>query len=283
MLRKKRYWIVLIMLLILSFLPFISMRKSDKQVLTDFSKEGQFPQIGYFKNENKSMRYIMAKDFDASLPSVVFIHGAPGSSSDYFNFLQDKSLKKEANLIAIDRLGYGYSDYGNAETSIEKQATIINNFITSLSTKKTVLVGWSFGGPIAVKIAINNPKISSLLLLAPAIDPQLEKHFYTGYLVKWKTTRWLVPTEFKVAEQEKLAHSNELKKMASDWAKIQIPIIHIHGTKDKLVPFENLAFSKRMISKAYLTPITIDDGSHLIPWKNYDLVVRNIEFLLKNQ
>lgn len=283
MIRKKRYWIILVILLILSILPLVSMRKSDKQVLKDFSKQGQFPQIGYFKNEGKSMRYIMAKEFDVNLPSVVFIHGSPGSSNDYFDFLQDKSLNKKANLIAVDRLGYGYSDFGNAETSIEKQAKIINNFIDSLPTNNTLLVGWSYGGPIAVKMAINNPKISSLLLLAPAIDPSLEKHFFAGYLAKWKATRWLVPVEFKVAEQEKLAHANELIKMQKEWAKIQIPIIHIHGNKDRLVPFGNLAFSKRMISKTHLTTIPIEEGSHLIPWKNYELVVRNIEFLLENQ
>jgi len=283
MIRKKRFWIVLIVLLILSILPFVSMRKSDKQVLQEFSKHGLIPQIGYYNFEGKSLRYIMATVFDTSLPTVVFIHGAPGSSRDFFDFLQDNSLTKEANLIAIDRLGYGYSDYGNAETSIEKQAEIINSFITSLSTDKILLVGWSFGGPIAVKMAINNPKICSLLLLAPAIDPQLEKHFLAGYLAKWKATSWLVPTEFIVAEQEKLAHSSELQKLLGDWATIQIPTIHMHGNKDKLVPFGNLAFSKRMISKTYLTPIIIDKGGHLIPWKNYDLVVKKIEFLLRNQ
>jgi pimeloyl-ACP methyl ester carboxylesterase len=258
------------------------MRKSDRQVLSIFKKHDKVPIIDYFQYNSKSMRYIMAGDYNKHLPTVLFIHGAPGSSTDYFDFLQDSILVKQANLIAIDRLGYGYSSYGKAETSIQKQAFIINKFIDSLQTKNILLVGWSFGGPIAVKTAIQNTKVTSLLLLAPAIDPSIEKHFFAGHIAKWKATRWLVPTELKIAEQEKLTHVDELIKMKDDWSKIQVPIIHIHGDKDRLVPFENLSFSEKMISNKYLTSIVVKDAGHLLPWKNYELVVENIRFLINN-
>jgi len=280
MIRKKRYWFLIIILSILSILPFLSMRKSATQVITEFTKHGKIPVIGYFKSNTKSIRYIMAKDYNENLPTVLFIHGAPGSSSDYFDFLKDSILVNQANLIAIDRLGYGYSSYGNAVPSIEKQAKIINQFIEDIQPNKLLLVAWSFGGPIAVKMASNNSEITSILLLAPAIDPSLEKHFYAGYLAKWKATRWLVPTEFKVAEQEKLAHVDELIKMKDDWNRIKIPVIHIHGDKDHLVPFKNIDYSKKMLPDIYYTPVIVKDGGHLLPWKNYELVVEKIQLLL---
>jgi len=141
-------------------------------------------------------------------------------------------------------------------------------------------VGWSFGGPIAAKVAIQNKEVDALLLLAPAVDPNYEKHFALGYLAKWKLTRWFVPKAFRVAELEKLAHAAELEQMKDDWSKLRIPVIHMHGDKDKLVPFENLTFSRKMIPQEYLTPIVVENGGHLLPWKNYELVQENVLFLL---
>jgi len=275
--RKKRFWVFAILLLFfLTINSCLTFRKSDQQIYKSFTKSNQKPEISYFKQGEKTIRFITAKNYNEDLPTVIFLHGSPGSSQDFYDYLLDTRLHSKANLIVLDRLGYGYSDFGKAETSIAKQATVINSFLEKKKLEDIVVVGWSFGGPIAVKMAIQNKEIDALLLLAPAIDPDYEKHFALGYLAKWKFTRWLVPKTFRVAEMEKLAHAKELTMMKNDWSKIRIPVVHVHGENDKLVPFQNLAFSKRMISEEYLTPVTVKDGGHLLPWRNYDLVQQQV-------
>jgi len=281
--RKKRFWVFAILLLfILTINSCLTFRKSDKQVYNSFLKNSQKPEISYFEQGEKTIRFITAKTYNKDLPTVIFLHGSPGSSQDFYDYLLDSTLNSKANLIVVDRLGYGYSDFGNAETSISEQASSVNKLIESISSEKNILVGWSFGGPIAAKMAVQNKEIDALLLLAPAVDPMYEKHFAIGYLAKWKLTRWFIPKAFRVAEQEKLAHAKELEQMKNDWPKLKIPVIHMHGNKDKLVPFKNLAFSKKMISQTYLTPIIVENGGHLLPWKHYELVQQHILSLVNS-
>lgn len=280
--RKKRFWIVTVFTFLIGLSnSCLTFRKSNKQVYKAFAKLGQKPLINNFELDKQSIRYIEARVFNTELPTVIFVHGSPGSSQDFYEYIQDSTLYKKANLIVLDRLGYGYSEFGKTETSIAKQAAMIARFIKYKNAKKVILVGWSFGGAIVAKTAIINSNVSALLLLAPAVDPNHEKHFVLGYLAKWKATRWFVPKAFRVAEQEKLAHSAELELMLDDWSTLKIPVVHMHGDKDKLVPFENLAFSKKMISPKYLTPIVVKDAGHLLPWKNYKLVKEQIAILIK--
>ena len=122
-LKKKRLIIPFAMLSLLAFAnSCISLRMSDKDVIKSFNKVNQTPKIYHTTYKGKKMRYIASKPFNNNLPTVLFLHGAPGSSSDFYRYLKDTVLSKKANLISIDRLGYGYSDYGNSETSLTEQA-----------------------------------------------------------------------------------------------------------------------------------------------------------------
>ena len=47
----------------------------------------------------------------------------------------------------------------------------------------------------------------------------------------------MVPAAFKVAQIEKRARPEELQQLIEDWDKIQIPVTHMHGLKDQLVPY----------------------------------------------
>ena len=58
-------------------------------------------------------------------PLVIFLHGAPGSLSAFIDYLKNKELQKSVNMIAVDRPGYGYSNFGKEETSLQAQAFYI--------------------------------------------------------------------------------------------------------------------------------------------------------------
>ena len=276
-LKRKRILIPLFIVIVLfAFNSCATFRKSDKKVYKEFKKENITPTIYREKFEGKTVRYIASKSIDSLIPTIIFIHGAPGSSDNFFKHLQDKELSAKANLITVDRLGYGYSDYGNSETSIDKQAESIYTIIQKHGLKNVVLLSWSYGGPIVGKMAVKYPEVKHIFMIAPAISPDDEKFFGIGKLVHWKSTRWIFSKAFRVSDDEKSTHVDELTKMENDWKNIRIPIHYYHGKKDWIVPYENMNFIKKNASETLLTAKTFEKGNHFIIFKNYELIKEDL-------
>ncbi len=251
----------------------LSLQMDDKAVVKSFKKGHLTSKIYRTSFKGKPMRYIASKTIDVKLPTIFFIHGAPGSSADFFKYLQDSVLNQKANLISVDRLGYGFSNFGQAETSLTEQANSIVNILTKNQLDKVILVGWSYGGTIAAKMVMLHPEmIKHVVLIAPAISPKDEKYFALGKLAQWKLTRWMVPKVFKVAEDEKRSHVQELTLMLPNWGHLTTPITYYHGDNDGIVPYANALFIKSQIPPNQLNLITIKDGSHFIAFKNYELI-----------
>jgi pimeloyl-ACP methyl ester carboxylesterase len=187
--------------------------------------------------------------------------------------MEDPDLTEYTRMISVDRPGYGYSDFGRSVTSIKEQAIIINDIIKKESDHPAILIGHSYGGPIAVKSAMLDPElIKSMILLAPAIDPEYEKIFKIAYFGKIPPFRWITPRSWKVAADEKLSHVKELQKMMNDWERLNTPIIHVHGNKDRLVPYANIEFSRKMIKDPLLHTISIEGEDHFLPWTQKQLI-----------
>lgn len=281
---KKRYLIIFLLICVLVLAnACLTMRTSDKKIIKNYKKLNQFPVIKYYSYQAKKIRYLLAEKYDINKPNILFVHGAPGSLDDFHRYLQDTDLRQKANLISVDRLGYGYSDFGNAEVSITKQANALINLTNTFQNKNTILVGWSYGGPIIVNMAMQQTNFRYLILLAPAISPTDEKYFWLGNFAKWKLTKWFVPTAFVIAEEEKLAHANELEKMDTKWHQIKTPITYYHGTKDRLVPFANMKYAKSKLTDSMLKTIPIKDGNHFIPFKEFELIKTELLSILKNR
>ncbi|UZR93862.1 alpha/beta fold hydrolase [Chondrinema litorale] len=215
---------------------------------------------------------------DTTKPLVFFVHGAPGSYDNFMGFLKDSTLLQHARMLSVDRPGYGNSGKKESETSIEKQAKMLLEILKANDKGRgVVLVGHSYGGPIiarmAMEVADNEPDlIDALVLAAPAIDPEHEKIFFVSRKVPWAIVKWITPRFLKRANDEKMTHVEELKKMLPLWEKITIPVTYIHGEKDGLVPFENTAFAKRVLVNAPVDYVTKEKMGHLIPWKNPELM-----------
>lgn len=208
--------------------------------------------------------------------AIFFVHGAPGASDNYYQYLRDSVLLSKANLYSIDRPGYGFSNFGKSEKSIKKHTQVVAEIIDSLPEQKVIVLGHSFGGPIAAYSSLFTLKVKSVLMLAPAIDPDNEKVFGIAKIGKWKLTKWMVPGAMGVAGDEKFSHVAELEKLKDLWKEIKVPVIHIHGTKDIVVPFENLSFSVQQFNPQYLDTIILKNENHFLPWKRYDLVKKEL-------
>lgn len=277
------------MLLAVRFLIFFTLingimlfRTSDKKTLRYFEKRSVEVGIHYIDYGGRPVRYLETGGEPAGDGLVIFVHGAPGAADNFYRYLADPALLARARLIAIDRLGYGYSDYGRAETSLAVQADQIRQVLDNYPGLKAVLVGHSFGGPIVARCAIDFPeRIAAVVMLAPVNDPASEPVFWFSHLARWQPTRRMLPPALQVAGDEKFSHVEELKKLEEDWASLRVPVVHIHGKRDFLAPPANIDFSCRHIPERYLKLIVLPHAGHFIPWTNYRLVRDELLLLLK--
>ncbi len=265
------------------FSACMQFRTSPKGVFKEFENSGIIPVIKDVDFKNINFRYIEVSDNRNVKPTIIFIHGAPGSSDNYFQFLRDHKLATTFDMVSVDRLGYGYSNFGKSEKSLVKQAQSLESVLNEYRNTPTLLVGHSYGGPIAVKAAVLFPQlVQGLLLLAPAIDPENEKKISVAWMGKTAPFRWVTPKSLKVATDEKYSHVEELTKMLPDWAQLCLPITYIHGDEDSLVPYANLAFAERVIDAHCLKLIGLKGEDHFLPWSQEELIKSEL-FLLNDK
>ena len=252
-------------------------RTSDKKVIKRFAKQGLQAEVHYETFQGLTLRHIHSKPFDLELPTLFFIHGAPGSSDNFDGYLMDSLLNQHANLISLDRLGYGFSEFGEAYPEIEGQAQSLSAVIQKYHNPSlpSLVVGWSYGGPIAAAMALRDSiSYAGVVLLAPALDPEAERYFKLGNLAEYRLTRWMVPKTLIVAQKEKRAHAANLKLFEDQWNSLKVPVLMLHGTRDKIVPYApNVAFADSHFPKENFRFKPIPEAGHIFPIRQEQLVI----------
>ena len=112
---------------------------------------------------------ILAVDEVGSGEPVVLIHGA--LIADAFQpLLREPALAGSYRLITYRRRGYEGSSSVSGSFSLQEQASDCAGIIRHLGLKRTHLVGHSFGGAVALQLALDEPDmVGSLTLLEPAL------------------------------------------------------------------------------------------------------------------
>lgn len=99
---------------------------------------------------------------------VVFLHGNASSSRFYAEFLA--ALPDEYRAIAPDMRGYGESERRpiDATRGLRDFAEDVRDLVTTLELDRPAFVGWSTGGGVAMRYAIEHPDdVASLTLINP--------------------------------------------------------------------------------------------------------------------
>jgi len=218
--------------------------------------------------KDKQIRFVETGLVADDSPLILFIHGAPGNWDAFKSYLADYDLRKKAKLISMDRIGYGDSSLGESEIDIAIHAESALNIIQQYNPSKVIVVGHSYGGPVAGKLAADHPDlISGIFMIAPLIDPYNEPVAWYAKISNTRLFRILLPAFCDVATDEKMAHAESLKNIEKDWKKIKSLTMHYHGELDNLAPFEeNVNFSKNNIPSEWLTVIEDQDAGHLVVW-----------------
>ncbi len=245
-------------------------RKSDKEISDYFQYAAVKPTFHTIQSNGRAVHYAaLGPD---SLPVVVFVHGSPGSWYAFIDFFRDSTLYRRARLVALDRPGFGKSGLGQPEPSLPKQAAALAAVLKQvIPGGRAVLVGHSLGGPVIARFAMDYPDmVRSLILVAPSIDPDLEKKEWFRPLLGSFPFRQLLPGELDASNREIRPLREELVAMLPLWASIRVPVTVIQGDKDDLVPPGNADFARRMLVNAPVTIQMLPGMNHFIPWSRPD-------------
>ncbi|MCS7027481.1 MAG: alpha/beta hydrolase [Bacteroidia bacterium] len=259
--------------------PKIMLSPSEMQIYQQLSSVcKEFPtQIHYLYTQERKVRYLVVGH--DSLPTLMMLHGSPGSMMSYWDYLLDKSLLKQFRLVVPDKLGYGGSELGKTEISLEKQAYYMHLVLKKeVKNKQPIfLMGTSYGGSVAARLAMDYPEsIQGLMLVSASLFPNMETTYLISYRPFWQMVRWLLPKALWVANDEKLSHHEQLAKMQNLWYKIHVPCLIIHSYQDNLISVNNALTAYKQLKNAPVKLILLEDGNHYIIWNYQNLIVNNL-------
>jgi pimeloyl-ACP methyl ester carboxylesterase len=136
-------------------------------------------------------------------------------------------------------------------------------------------VGHSLGGAVAALVAARNPqRVRALVLLAASLDPAQEVIHPMQYVGRAWPIANLLPRALRNANEELMALKPELLALQALLPLITSPTIIVHGTRDDLVPFANVAYMQSHLRAASCVKTVVLQGqNHFLPW-NSETTVR---------
>lgn len=265
---------IIILLAVICIALFLSrcivakMRWNDKKAQRVFKGKNVPLQIFDSVFDGHHIHYSMTGS--DTLPSLVFIHGSPGSWFHYMRFMWDDDMRKKYRVISFDRPGFGFSGYGKA-MHLQEQCKLLLPVLQSLKNNQPmILCGHSYGGPVVAKLAADAPALfKTIVITSGSLDPAQEKRESWRYVMNNKPLSWFLPGAFYPSNVELLYLKKDLVPLADDLHKITTTVVFIHGDKDTWVPIANITYGqKKMVNASSITIDTLKGAGHQIPWKN---------------
>ncbi len=201
---------------------------------------------------------------------IIFVHRTPGAADNWAYFLHKP--RPGFRVIAVDRPGFGETTPGSALPDLSDQAAALHPLLVSLSGRNPILVGHSFGAPVVCQAAVDYPDlVGGLVIVAGSVSPSVEVIYSIQYVGDLPGIRLLLPRSLRNFNHELIPLRHGLEGLAPRLAEITCPVIIIHGTEDRLVPFENVAFMTEHFREGVIRDTIVLEGeNHFLPWTAQD-------------
>ncbi|MCB9245109.1 MAG: alpha/beta hydrolase [Flavobacteriales bacterium] len=267
--RKKRFYALIGFVSLMVFIyKFSEFRTSDRVYLKFFETSGYSSYgVDTVKFSGTKMRFVWAGESEK--PLLLMVHGSPSSSSFWKGLFEDSMLRDEFKLIAVDRPGYGYSNFGKLNPDLNVQAELIARVIHKINSDQEVFIlASSYGGSATARLAMNYPDlIDGVIFQSSSLIPGAERTYAFTHWTKGPFISKLLPTTIRLANEEKLGHSRELERIQSDWDKITAHTIFLHGTDDSLVYPDNAIIAHEKAINARSRDLVFFEGrGHDLYW-----------------
>lgn len=254
------------------------LRQYYREIALDYQ-----PEIVHYEENGQPIRYYAVGN--DSLPALVLLHGAPSSSSYYLRYTRNTDLLKYCKMYMIDRPGYGFSSFGRPQLEVADQAKSAYPMLRKIAEKhkKVVVVGSSYGGTLAARLAIDYPELmDAVLFVSSSVAPAEETIYTISYFMEWKPIAWFFATPFVVANKEKLSHEKTLRNMEALWHKIKARIYVLHGDADPLIWPTNAFYIRNKVQQVPVELTMVPKVGHSIPFQYQDVLIRQIIRILND-
>ncbi len=266
--------LLLISFVVLVVLPFILMHAvSVVFALHDRSMKPYASKV-VTSSFGHTLRGYELKQADA-LWDVVFIHGTPATAAIFGE--QFRNPFPGANLLAADRPGFGASGPDRREPGLDDQANAIGALLPHEPSRRTILVGHSYGAPVALVAALKFPdRIAGVVLIGGSIDPAQERPLAVQRAADWPPLSWLAPRSLRQCNRELLTLRDDLTRLQTQLPKLTVPVVMLHGGADHQVPVSNVEYLRARLADAgkgnLFDQLIFPPYNHFIPWEHPDAV-----------
>lgn len=193
---------------------------------------------------------------------VVVVTGTPSWSEFWAPTLA--ALPERYTMVVADRPGFAASEPKTLVGSISDQADALAPMLETAPGQKVILVGQSYGAPIASLMAARHPdKVAALILMSPffgARGAEARKLMTAGGFV-----RWVLPHDLKNGYAEVKGQAPQLPAARAALAGVTAPVLVLQGDADTFVLAED---ARRLTAVAAASPaavyVTVPKGDHFL-------------------
>lgn len=236
--------------------------------------------------------------FDASRPTLVFIHGLSSSASAWVRF--EEAFEERCNVLTFDLRGHGLSrkPRGHSSYAIAEMAEDIRALLAYLGLESVVIIGHSFGALVALEfLARHQNCVTRAVLLSPdykigrrssekilhavlQFSPVLDvfpfsskprgRVDYTRYLGTrdWNLGRlWADVANTGLRVYIFCTRQSYGFDRKAFLGQIKVPVLLVHGKKDTIFPAANSSYMAERIVGSRL--MLLDDADHIIVLNNF--------------
>jgi len=253
---------------------------------------------------------------DGNGPPMVLVHGLGGNAYDWQDFVYWMT-GGHVRTIRYDRVGYGYSDRRppGAIHDVDANARELIQLVEALELRSPIAVGWSFGGGVVMRAAELSPGIFERIVLLSSVGPQHpgpRHHTSMPFAGGSRPRRWLFDTglvRLFAARQAARAFSpapvkaewldrnislmalpgavdTYLAEQRDDHAdqlrpdRLDVPVLIIHGTGDRMVSIEVAEDLADRIPGSRL--VRIELAGHMLPQTHAEPLATRIRVFVRD-
>lgn len=253
-----------------------------------------------------AVRHYPATNLSALQEPIVLLHGWGCDSETWAPLLTD--LRELAEVITIDLPGFGQS---NMTHSFDAENVLA--MLEDALPEKSILMGWSLGGMLAVALAARVPhKVSRVITLAANVkfvasddypaamaktvnqtfnesfsaDAKKTMHLFNGLLAQGDTNERGLLKSLRKVQSDTNTNSNwqnALQILATldnrlNFSRLTQPGLHLLAEKDALVPVS--AASALTELNSLQTINVIAGAAHALHWSQPSKVIQSIKHFL---
>ena len=211
---------------------------------------------------------------------IIFIHGTPASGAIFGEQFLHPFPK--ANLVTFDRPGFGKSKPDVRKPGLAFHAEAVGTLLHT--NRRTILVGHPYGAPVAIAAALQfTNQVAGLVLVGGSVDRAQETIYRAQRWADWPAISWLFPRALRQCNRELLTLRDDLRRLQPELARLNVPVVMVHGAKDRQVPVANVEFLRGKFALAgksnLFEALVYPEANHFIPWKRPEALEAGLQAL----